>query len=184
MKHILLVNRVALFLANKLREKGVDIDIELVDRASLLHDVLKIVDIKDLSEFKDKEFYTKLQKEFKGLDHKDASAKLLTEIGYPEVAKTIRTHGLMSIGEKDGPITWEQKIVFYSDKLAKHDTLATLKERFDEFHKRYTKKNIPDFDIKLRDKKEELTFELEKEIFSYLDFKPEELFKEMIKCQQ
>ena len=86
----------------------------------------------------------------------------------------------MEVGTDQGPQTWEEKIVNYADKLVKHDEIVSLKERFDDLHERYTSKVIPNFNEELRDEKEKIIFEYEKEIFSYLDFKPEDL-KEILK---
>ena len=40
--HTDLVNRIAVFLATKLKDAGVDIDVDVVDRASLVHDLDKM----------------------------------------------------------------------------------------------------------------------------------------------
>ena len=42
-KHCLIVNKIAVFLAKKLRAAGIDIDVNVVEAASLLHDLLRVV---------------------------------------------------------------------------------------------------------------------------------------------
>lgn len=45
LKHSLAVAKLAVFLAERLKEKGVTVNVELVDRACLLHDILKVCDL-------------------------------------------------------------------------------------------------------------------------------------------
>jgi len=66
-KHCFSVNKVAVFLALKLKQKGIEINIDLVDRASLLHDLDKI---KTLGQG----------------THGQLSREILEGKGYPELA--------------------------------------------------------------------------------------------------
>ena len=108
--------------------------------------------------------------------HVEGAYEIIKEEGYPEVANVAAAHGFMS-----EPKTWEEKILNYADKRVKHSEIVSLRERFDDLHERYGPHNVVDYDVELRDEKEKLYFELEKEIFSNLDFKPEDLKEEVEK---
>ena len=151
MKHVNIVNRIAVFLAKKLKGNGVAINIDLVDRASLLHDLDKWICIND-----------------KRLNHGFETERILKEIGYPEVGFYARQHRADLILE--GLETWEEKIIAYADRRTLHDKIVLLNERFDDLNIRY-----PPKDKIKREKERQLSIELEKEIFSKLDFRPEEL---------
>ena len=149
--HVILVNKISNFLAKKLVEKGVEVNLELVDASSLVHDLDKWLCVND-----------------EKINHGFKTEEILKEKGYPELGYYARQHrgDLIVHGLK----TWEEKIVFYADKRAQGDKIVSLQERFDYINKRYPAK-----DEKLRKKQIKLTFDLEKEIFDRLDIKPEDL---------
>ena len=90
-------------------------------------------------------------------DHVAEGAEYIKSLGYPDVAKLIKTHGLVHImNDEYYPKTWEQKIVFYADKRANGDKLVSVDERFGYIKKRYNK---PEVDEELR-----ITKEIEKEL--------------------
>jgi len=51
-KHSKQVNKIAVWLAKKLKENNIDINIELVDYASLLHDLVRLPEQVDEPELK------------------------------------------------------------------------------------------------------------------------------------
>ena len=154
-EHCLMVNKIAVFLAEKLKQKGIDINIDLLDRASLLHDLDKIP--------------TKNQI----IEHGELSKKIMTEKGYPELGKLIKVHTCENI--KEGLVnTWEEKLLNYADIRVLNDKIVSAHKRFEDGRKRYPHFAKPEHRIT-----EKLAFEIEKEIFSHLDFKPEELEEEM-----
>jgi putative nucleotidyltransferase with HDIG domain len=141
------VNRVAVFLAKKLQEKGIDINVELVSAASLLHDVGR--------EGK-QESYPKPK-------HIEEGYNRLKE-KYPEVAHIVRIHDMMRIEDAK---TWEEKIVNYSDKRAWERKIVTLEKRFKSLEERYL--------FKLPEEINDLYHKIEKEIFDIIGIKPEKL---------
>ena len=150
-EHVIVVNKVAVFLAKKLKKKGIKLNLRLVDKASLLHDLDKWLCIND-----------------KSLKHGFETEKMLAEKGYPEIGFYARQHvAELILGELK---TWEEKIINYADKRVLHDQIVSLKERFDYINERYPAK-----DFEKRRKIIELSYVLEKEIFSKLGFSPEEL---------
>jgi HD superfamily phosphodiesterase len=181
-RHCSIVSKIAVFLAEKLKDKGLDIDVVLVERASLLHDLLKIATIESFqqedrfksSDEKTKQGYKKLQEKFLGKTHEDAAEEVLGS-SYPKLAEIIRKHGFEEIlGIEKEPWTWEQKIVTYADKRVRHDKIVSLRQRFEDGRIRYRKDLNKAGEERIR-KAEELHYRLEKEIFSYIGFSPEEL---------
>ena len=119
-RHSLAVAGVAFFLAEKLREKGIDVDPLLVHRGGLLHDLDKIASLNE------------------GGEHGERAAQILAELGYPELGEIARAHVL-----RPGrfPKNWPEKIVFLADKLVEGEKvvglearLSAIKERYPQFH--------------------------------------------------
>jgi len=136
------------FLAKKLREKGIDINVELVDRASLLHDLDKIPTLG------------------KGT-HGKVSKEILEGKGYPELAKAVHNHIYNAIFDE---LTWEDKVINYVDKRCQEDQIHPLKERLKYIRNKYSGKNS-----EVNDKAEPLFYKLEKEIFDIIGIEPDKL---------
>lgn len=115
-EHSLLVNKIAMFLGGKLKENGVGVDLELLDRSSLLHDVDKLESLE------------------KGR-HGVLGEEKLKEKGWHSVGVVVRKHVLDQI--LVGLNAWEEKIVFYADKRVKHSEIVSLKERLGYIKERY-----------------------------------------------
>ncbi|MCX8147059.1 MAG: HDIG domain-containing protein [Candidatus Woesearchaeota archaeon] len=156
-KHSMAVNKVAVFLAKKLKEKGVKINISLVDRASLLHDLDKIPTLD------------------KG-NHGEVARKILEERGHHKLGEVVHKH-IFEAPFKLGLNSWEEKIVNYADKRCTEDKIVPLKERFEYGRKRYGKESNEH-----REKTEKYFFDLEKQIFDIIGLEPEKL-GEHIKVQ-
>lgn len=152
-EHSLAVNKIAMYLAKKLKEAGIEVDEKLVDVASLLHDIDKIETRDD------------------HVRHGEKSHEMLKNIS-PEVANVVRKHNLGNIikGELK---TWEEKIVFYADKRVNANKIVSLEERYKYLKKRYgsISKEAMDF----IEKTAPLVKALEKEIFSKIKGKPEDI---------
>jgi uncharacterized protein len=187
-EHCVQVNRLAVFLANKLKEKGFDINVDLVDRASILHDVMKIVEIDDFLDLidpeskekiilskKDRIVWLDIKKRYGHLTHEEAAYNIFKQ-KYPEMALIIKKHGYTNINGENLLNTWEEKIVHYADKRVKHKKIVSMFERLQEGHKRFEQKNIlKGIDHEFQKKTDEKLINLEKEIFNKLDFKPEDI---------
>lgn len=112
--HCTLVARVATWFARRLlaEEKGIIINMPLLESAALLHDIDKAAQ--------------KLPHEH----HPDAGVRILRDAGFPEVADLVRTHPLHAILDQTiAPSTIEQKLLYLSDKMVKH-SIITVDERF------------------------------------------------------
>lgn len=141
-EHCNLVNKVAVFLAKKLREAGEEVNVKLVDAASLLHDIGKPAEIK--------------QKAGNSIHHVLA-LKILKE--FPEVAEVVKKHVL---SEAKNCKTWEEKIVCYADSRVAHQIIVSLDERLADLRVRYPKH------IKEIDRYAQHVKKIEEEIFSKL----------------
>jgi len=140
--HCLIVNKIALFLGKKLKEKGKELNLKLLDAASLLHDI------------------GKLRSDKTGKDHLEEGVNILNEEGFPEVAVLIGKHRLDKI-LNNSLITWEEKIIYYSDRRGGLN-LMLCNERFKDMLKRYP--NMKEIIKKVKPKLKKL----EKEIFDIL----------------
>jgi uncharacterized protein len=191
-QHSLTVAKLAVFLATKLRDKGIAINIDLVDRACLLHDLFRLFEFRE-SDYdksapppteKDKEQWEHLRAEYKGLCHEDAAYDLLKQ-KYPALALTIKRHRYAALlDEQDRPHTWEEKLVYYADKRVMHDKIVPLKKRLEEAHKRNVHLHRSTAQSKLNAAKiDPLIFKLEQEIFSHIGLNPHDVTDEFINSQ-
>ena len=179
--HCKKVCEVGTFLAAALKKKGTVVNVELVSRACLLHDLMKAVVFEDISKpIPSLKFYptphqiamhAELRKKYAGM-HEDAIAYELLHTRYPELAAIIR-----GTKEKNGehdtsrmPI--EEKIKWYSDWRVFVDQIVTLDERAAEAYERKKKKisDIPRWTREIGKAKA-----VEQELFAHLDFPAEKL---------
>ena len=118
-----------------LEERGIKVNRKLVAAAALLHDIKKL----------------------KPGDHEIEGAKYIESLGYPEVSVLIKKHGLKhSFNEEFIPKTWEEKIIFYSDKRVKNDKVVSIDERFEYIKQTYKREDV--------EKEIKFTKEIEKEL--------------------
>jgi len=151
--HSVEVARVALFLSTELNMKGQEIDVGLVEAASLLHDITKT------ECFKTKE------------DHAETGSRLLKVLGYKRVGEVVAQHIQLSKGEDRSSIS-EEEVVNYADKRVQHDQIVTLEQRFSDLKNRYGKDQSGFLQLEQLKK---ATFEIETKIFSILEINPKDL---------
>ena len=113
--HCLWVAKVANFLAEKIMasKKNIKINTKDLITAALLHDIDK--NIPKLS----------------GENHPDAAVRILKQEGFGAgIVSLVASHPLqMIISSTMDKLTWEQKILYLSDKMVKHEVI-TVDERF------------------------------------------------------
>jgi len=117
--HTKMVRRIANFLAKKISEKGTKIDLELVDKASLVHDFTKIYCFEN------------------NCSHVQEAERILSEKGFPEFGKLVKQHGLEEVNGFDKNTLIETKVVWYSDKRVNNDKLVSLGARYIYLKQRY-----------------------------------------------
>jgi uncharacterized protein len=187
--HSIVVAKLAVFLAQKLKEQGESIDIRLTESASLLHDIVRICDIKELDYSRigrpvtaeDKVKWQQLQEKYEHIPHEDAAYDILKD-KYPALALTIRKHRYTALlDEKEKPVTWEEKLLYYADKRVMHDKIVSLEERLSEGHKRHalfyesqTQRQA------IIDKVDPLIFKMEREIFDPIGLNPLDITDDFI----
>jgi uncharacterized protein len=187
--HSLAVSKLAVFLAERLKEKGLRVSVEQVDGACLLHDIARVCDFEepDYSRFnetvseEDKAKWNQIRQTYQDLSHEDAAYDILKE-KYPRLALTVKKHRSMAMLNKDErPTSWEEKLVYYADMRVMHDKIVPLKKRLEDGHKRnaflhgvnpQSKSNMAKVD--------RLIYRLEKQIFEKIGLRPAALTDEVI----
>ncbi len=110
--HVRLVATIAEHLARRLQAAGESVDPVLAHRGGLLHDLAK-VSAKKVAR-----------------SHELMAGELLDQQGQPELAEIARRHAMWApLTEGQRPETWEQKVVYYADRIAQHDRLVGIDAR-------------------------------------------------------
>jgi uncharacterized protein len=178
-KHCLKVQEVALFLAFKLKEAGVKVDVELVSAGAVLHDLFKMAAIKDIlsnNKYHDNFSFTEeqltmreeLRKKYPG-KHENKIAYEIFKDEFPELALTLLRESDHDLKDKK----LEESLINYVDYIIFKEKIVPLQKRFDYFMEIY---NPPkEYWQRALDQSKET----EQMIFKKLDIKPEELQKVM-----
>jgi len=169
------VREVAVFLAKKLTGRGLDIDLELVDRTALLHDLFKVVVIKDPRPNKfhkrafteeETEMWKKLREKYAGMYESEVAYEVFKD-EFPELAAAIKNSS--DIKNKDK--SWEELAAHYADFRVFRNQVASNEEIF-----AYLKEQYPvSGDDDVWEKFSQLLKEEEEKLFLYLDFSPDNL---------
>ncbi len=149
--HVNMVASAAYQIAGWFAQKGISISPLLAHRGGFLHDLAKL-------------------RELPGESHAVSAARLLDQYDQPALAQIALRHLIGNLGDSsERPITWEEKIVNYSDKLTEGSQLVSLDQRLEALQSRY-----PRFAKKIR-MNTPLVKELENEILSVLGVSNDEL---------
>lgn len=188
-KHSKAVAQLAVFLAHRLKEKGIAVNVPLVHCAGLLHDIMRVCDFSQLEHGrfensvteKDKAKWKRLRAKYEGLSHEEAAYALLKK-EYPVLASTIKKHKYTAmLHKRTRPNTWEEKLLYYADMRVMHDEIVPLKTRLNDAHKRnihlHATQHRPKTDT---DKVDGLIHKLEEEIFSKTGLNPTEITDKFI----
>ncbi len=151
--HSLQVCRVSMCLVDHLKAQRIQLDGQLVQAAALLHDITKT------RSFKTEE------------NHALTGSRHLTDSGFPEVGDLVRQHVRLDDYSEPKRLA-EAEIINYADKRVLHDRIVSLDERMSYIMERYGRQPEHKQRIRLLWKK---TKDLEKQIFSYLPFSPNDL---------
>lgn len=140
--HMKQVNRVAVFLAMRLIAAREHVNLDLVDRAALLHDTIRVTEAPRLSfeHFRTQPTpheiacWQKQRRRYPpSIPHHRINEEIFKE-DYPEMAAVILHHGLPSMRDLH---TMEEKIVNLADRYVQFDRIVSLQERLDDVHARY-----------------------------------------------
>jgi putative nucleotidyltransferase with HDIG domain len=151
--HSLEVAKVALFISIELNKRGQKISLDLVEAASLLHDLTKTECLKTKE------------------DHARTCFELLSGMGYERVGEIVAQHIWL---EKEGDLLTisEEEIVNYADKRVMHDRIVSLEERFNDLKSRYGRDQTA---IDYLNRMEREIYNIEHKIFLILQTDPDDL---------
>jgi len=154
--HVELVACVAYTLAAWLRSAGQGVDPLLAHRGGILHDLCK------------------MSAKGQGLNHGQAARAVLLDKGQPRLAEIARTHMLFNlIDPASSPHTWEEKLVYYADKLIEKNQILSVEQRLAGFRERYSM--VPE----MIDQVSAAILPLEQEICAPLNMDADELLRQM-----
>ncbi len=178
-EHCLKVKELANFLAKKLKEVGVEINLELVDRAAFLHDIFKVVVLKDIkpNKYHQHDFsaeqitmWKHLRKKYPHM-YEGEVAYLVFKDDFPELALALKNGG----NPRYENHSWEELVVHYADFRIFRGEVVPLKVREAYIQDFYpAKEGVWEAYFKKIKKEEE-------KIFNHLNFNPEELKEEELK---
>jgi putative hydrolase of the HAD superfamily len=122
MQHVELVAALAYWLALELRRQGVKVDPLLAQRGGLLHDLCKL----------------KGKGQSGADDHGRRAALWLHAQGLFELAEIADRHMLFGVNQLErAPRSWEEKLVYFCDKLVEGNRVVSFEERLEALRARY-----------------------------------------------
>ena len=159
--HSTVVARSAYVVAMKMRKKGISLDPILAHRAGLVHDLDKIDTLHESGA------------------HGMIGADFLAARGYPKVGKIVRDHIMSTINHSDFESrSWENKLVFFCDKLVEGDELVPFDRRLAALKIRYP------FYVEKMERAESAIWDLSDEICGILGVKSHVGLVEMLREMQ
>jgi putative hydrolase of the HAD superfamily len=118
--HSLAVASMAHCIAGLLQQQGVWVNVLQVHRAALLHDLDKVTARQN------------------NRSHGSLAVEILCELGYASLADMVERHVVHHILDpKSAPRTWEEKVVYYADKLVDGARFVGVKARLFGLIQRY-----------------------------------------------
>ncbi len=163
--HVQLVADVALFLSGKLHiiDHSIHIDTNLLEAGALLHDIDKAIP------------------RLPGEHHPETGVRILREEGMKEVADLIQYHSVQYIGDsKTEPKTWEEKLLFLSDKMVKQEVI-TVDKRFDLW---FSEADLPEAQKEMLRAVFPKVKQLEKEIFDKIGIQPQDVGQLLLRLKE
>jgi hypothetical protein len=142
-EHCLNVRNLAMFIAERFVEKGISVNLDLVNCLALLHDLFKVVAFKELkpNQFHNYSFsedeilmWKNLREKFPGM-YEDAVAYEVFKDEFPEMAFNLKE--ISNHHSKDR--SWEEIIVHYADLRVFKNKVVTLAERLEYLTQIYLK---------------------------------------------
>ncbi len=119
--HVQAVAGAAYQMAVWLRGAGQAVDPLLAHRGGLLHDLGKLA----------KEAGSER------LDHGQRAEQMLAARGQAALAVIARRHLMNRLVEEDAPQTWEEKLVYFADKIVEGSRVVDFEERLEALRRRY-----------------------------------------------
>jgi len=145
-EHCQRVREVANFLAKDKIKKGMELNLELVDRTAFLHDLFKVVSFNDMEALRPSKFHNYtftpeeiamwkvLRQRFPNMHEGEASFSFFKE-EYPELAFSLRNVSDLRHLHR----TWEELIVHYADWRVFRNEVVPLQERLEYLRESYSR---------------------------------------------
>lgn len=163
-QHSMQVARVALVLQEGLAKNSKNIPNRgVVAAGALLHDIAKTLCLREKCR------------------HAVIGREMCEELGYPEIGEIVQQHVILKHFNEENyqkGIFTAGELVYYSDKRVRHDQVVSLQDRFDYIMDVYGGRSPESAKIIERSCRE--CIQLEKYLFSYTDFSPEDV-SELVK---
>lgn len=180
--HMKQVAQVAKQMGEAFVRAGEIVDLDQLYFAAIAHDMARVCDFKGMNRDHFSEEVTEekwknwlsLREKHTGKGHEHLAFDFL-KASHPRLAEMIRLHcSTALVKEPENFDTPEKKILYYADKRVKHDQIVPLSERFRDGRERNGKDN-DEATQQLYLEVEKKTEELEKELFTGLDIRPEDI---------
>lgn len=177
LQHCLKVRETALILASKFQQKKYPINIELIDRMCLLHDMFKMATVNldvhnkyHTYQFSEEELIArdKLIKKYPQMHEGEIAYSFLLS-RYPELALAVKRSA--SLTEKKE--SWEEIIVHYADWRTLQNKIVTIPERIIYLEQTYRPRGTSWEEHKVH------ILEYEQKITNALELSPEQIFVEV-----
>ncbi len=149
--HVNAVSRTAAAIAKAAKAKGININVKLVERSSLLHDIN--MGARDLERAIAKRPFAELDKKIsrkggleigKSFRHERIASDILKRKGYPEVARAIGRHGDRPPEASEKFFSIEDRLLDLVDSRTMGDKFVSLDEKLKYLVERYgTKERLP-----------------------------------------
>jgi len=142
-EHCLKVRELSLFLAKRVNQNGISLNLELIERTALLHDLFKVVSLKELTPTKHHSYiftaeetamWRFLREKYPGM-YEGEVAYLFFQEEYPELALALKNVCSTHNNNK----TWEELIVHYADWRVFRNEIVSLQERMAYLQEAYPK---------------------------------------------
>ncbi|MEW6668432.1 MAG: HD domain-containing protein [Thermodesulfobacteriota bacterium] len=153
-RHSMMVERIASLITRRLRKAGLGLSPEKVTAGALMHDIAKSLCLKT------------------GEVHSVKGRDICLQNHLDEIADIVAEHVVLNNHRPEGQLT-EKEIVYYADKRVNHDIVVSLEDRLRYLLERYAKE-VAHLEAAIM-RNFQVCKELERSIFSKLDFKPEDL---------
>lgn len=140
-EHCLKVRDLSLFIAKELKKQGVNLSQELVECTALLHDLFKVVSLKELTPTKHHSYtfsaeetamWRFLREKYPGM-YEGEVAYLFFNDEYPELAFALKNVSDTKVKDK----SWEELVVHYADWRVFRNEIVSLNDRVSYLQEAY-----------------------------------------------
>ena len=152
--HSIVVEKISGIITNGLIKAGFDLSLEKITAGALMHDIGKTLCLNT------------------SVNHATKGKEICILNDLEEIAEIVDEHVILKHYKRGGPIL-EKEIIYYADKRVNHDRVVSLDERLEYLLDRYAHKHkgIASQIVKNMER----CRGVEKRLFKWLDFKPEDL---------